>query len=154
MAAALTIGITVALAKFILALPRKPARAASSGSGSLASTARTSTAASSRPGTVLGRAPEDMAHPTPLPPQHGRRASESFAKSLGAAASPWSKPGCAGPPARAFAAAASCLARHHRAVLPNPSLKRGPPTAGRLGREALTVYPAPRGQGTHPPGSA
>jgi hypothetical protein len=35
-------------------------------------------------------------------------------------------------------------------VRPNPSLKRGPPPAWRLAREAPAVYHAPRGPGTAP----
>jgi len=45
----------------------------------------------------------------------------------------------------------TCLPRRARhRTGPNPSLKRGLPAAGRLGRAAPLVYPAPRGQ-TVPP---
>jgi len=37
-----------------------------------------------------------------------------------------------------------------RVLRPNPSLNTGPSAAGRLAREALTVYPAPRGQAAPP----
>jgi hypothetical protein len=46
------------------------------------------------------------------------------------------------------------LPRGCGAVRPNTSLKRGPPPANHLGREALTVYAVPRGPGALPQGSA